>query len=399
MAGSDDTGAVCSDCGAAPLHWRSWSEAFTAPLVSAAARVIPDSWERRIGDSLESLFLYSGLTRLKPVLRGSVPARAWYFSEAATKRGIRVELLDLGARYGNRFRMQVEDRAYFFEGLPAAEHRSSVSRWRLDDKFRVKEKLTEAGIPVIEGRAFSVISQKAAFRYGLSLGFPLVVKPRGGSYSRHVVTGVRSEQALAEAIARVIRFSPDFLVERDWSGIPVWRATVVDFEVAGCLKRLPPFVTGDGVHSVGELIQRKNQDPTRGLPEDEEFVLFKIADTEAVDEYLASHGFTRSSIPAAGVAVQVHKDPFIRLGAESEEMLRELHPRNQMLFSRIARLFDARLVGIDVLAEDLREPWARQKFAVLELNSVPCIEVHHEPAKGEPSDAAGKLADMVLKYY
>jgi cyanophycin synthetase len=36
---------------------------------------------------------------------------------------------------------------------------------------------------------------------------------------------------------------------------------------------------------------------------------------------------------------------------------------------------------------------------VLELNSVPCIEMHHFPSSGTPQNVAKALVDLFFKYY
>jgi len=57
------------------------------------------------------------------------------------------------------------------------------------------------------------------------------------------------------------------------------------------------------------------------------------------------------------------------------------------------------LTGIDFLAQDIAVSWKEQPCAILELNSVPCIEVHHFPSSGAPTNPAKALADMFFKHY
>jgi cyanophycin synthetase len=75
------------------------------------------------------------------------------------------------------------------------------------------------------------------------------------------------------------------------------------------------------------------------------------------------------------------------------------HPDNIQLFKDIAKFFDIRLVGIDFLVPDISSSWQNQQCAVLELNSVPCIETHHFPSSGAPQNVANALVDLFFKYY
>jgi len=48
---------------------------------------------------------------------------------------------------------------------------------------------------------------------------------------------------------------------------------------------------------------------------------------------------------------------------------------------------------------DISLPFSEQPCAVLELNSVPCIELHHFPSSGRPQNVAGALADLFFSTY
>jgi cyanophycin synthetase len=87
------------------------------------------------------------------------------------------------------------------------------------------------------------------------------------------------------------------------------------------------------------------------------------------------------------------------LGADLFERTGEVHPDNLELFRAVARLFNTRLVGIDFLAEDISKSWRGQNAAIIELNSLPYIDMHHFPTKGEPVNVGGFICDMVEKYY
>lgn len=392
--------SVCLDCGGfSRQHLESWSEGLIAPVIGFLSYFMPKRLEDILGSWVDRAFIALGVFKRGPLLQEHVPMRAWVFAEAARRRNIDLTALGSVAAYTNRFEMTVNGRRYIFESLPMADFLSRRSPSLMDDKASVKSELRHRGFPVLEGRPFWFWESSRAFAYAARLGFPLVVKPRFGSYSRHVFTNIQDERSLRSAVREVLRYGPAFLIERYFGEGLVTRLSVVDFQLCGALTRLHPHVTGDGVRTVDGLIQQKNSDPRRGPPDREEYVLFQIADDERIDRCLLERGITRKTIPQNGETVRLHRDPFIRLGADSEEVLDVVDPGTVSLARQIARIFDTRLVGIDVMAEDITKPWHDQRFAILELNSAPCIEVHHEPTYGAPSDVAGAVADMVLKYY
>ena len=105
--------------------------------------------------------------------------------------------------------------------------------------------------------------QKAwAIEYGSGeLGFPLVVKPRGGSVARHVTTNIRSEEALRKAVDKAIAYSPAFVVERFMENSFVCRATIVDFDFVAVVQQVPANIVGDGRSTIQELAKGKTATP------------------------------------------------------------------------------------------------------------------------------------------
>ena len=75
------------------------------------------------------------------------------------------------------------------------------------------------------------------------------------------------------------------------------------------------------------------------------------------------------------------------------------HPDNIQLFKDTAKIFDTRLVGLDFIVPEIEKSWKNQNCAILELNSVPCIELHHFPSSGEPKNVAGAVTNLFVKYY
>ena len=117
-------------------------------------------------------------------------------------------------------------------------------------------------------------AQKALF-YAKELGFPLVVKPKLGSLSKHITCNIQNEADLKKAIKIVQIINPEFIVEKFIEG-DVHRITLVDHKMAGCCLREAPNVIGDGMHTITELIEIKNEHPWRGETHHKNFTLHKI---------------------------------------------------------------------------------------------------------------------------
>jgi cyanophycin synthetase len=383
----------CEDCGLTSFyHFQTWLEGlinqFTAVL---AVKILPRGCQKFFDILLEKIFIFLKLASLREDFNYSdIQLRSACFIKEAKKYGIKFKALYGPFGYTSYFQAKFKNKSFRFDSLPVADFLNKYPSQIIDDKKLVKEHLKKENFPVAEGRAFWFWQKRKAIDYGLNkLRFPLVVKPRDGSVSRHVTTGITNSQQLKQAINKAINYSAYFIVEKFLGDTLVFRATVIDFDFVACVKQIPANVVGDGLHTIRELIDIKNS----------ELTFYKIVENETTKELLKDKGYNFSSIPKKGEMVYLQKDPFLKLGGDLNEITDSLHPDNLQLFRDIARFFDVRVVGIDFLAQDISLSWKNQICAVLELNSAPCIEMHHFPSSGKPQNVAASLLDLVFRYY
>lgn len=385
---------ACRDCGMEKTaHIASWTDGILEPVAQKGAQLIPRALERTVGAGIDAA-LY-GLGVFSPTETYSerdIGARAWCLAQAARERGIMIRATRGPFGFINYFEFDTPSRTLRFEGLPIEQ----PDAHRIDDKGAVKTALASAGFPVLPGRAFWFWQKRGARAFARAIGFPLVVKPTNGSYSRHVSTNISNETELERAVRHALRYGPSFLVERYLPDARVVRATVVGDDFLACAERIPANVVGDGTHTIRELIDKKNSHPLRGEITQHEAVLFKIVEDATTDALLAAEGYQKNSVPPRDAVVLLQRDPFVRLGADCREVTGVAHPENIALFKDIARHFETPLVGIDFICRDITASWKNQDCAILELNSLPCIEIHHYPSEGTPQNVAGAILDYAL---
>lgn len=92
------------------------------------------------------------------------------------------------------------------------------------------------------------------------------MKPRLGSRGRHVVTYVRNHDDLKYAYRIAKQLCLWVIVEEQFIA-PVYRGTVIDFELAGVLSGTQPLVIGDGASSLNRLIEQKNKNRDTAIAE------------------------------------------------------------------------------------------------------------------------------------
>ena len=392
--------SFCKDCGMPRVyHLETWLDELMNRFLPRIH--LPRVIEQFFDALLEKFFTFSRLASLRSdFTRSDIQLRSSCVIEELRKRGVTIQGLRGPFGYTNHFRAEINCKVALFESLPAADFASAYDTRLVDDKEKTKLHLQKGNFPIAEGKSFWFWQKKRAIEFGIQeLGFPLVVKPRGGSIARHVTTNIRSKEALQEAIDKAVVYSPAFIVERFIAPAHVYRATVIDFDFVACVKQVPANVVGDGVSTIRALIDKKNSDPGRGETHQKEYTLYTIVENAATTQLLNEKEYNFLSVPRKNEVVFLQQDNFLKLGGDLVEVTSQVHPCNRALFCKIARFFDIRVVGIDFLTQDISRPYQEQRCAVLELNNVPCIELHHLPSSGQPQNVAAAVADLFFKYY
>ena len=381
-------------------------------LPSQILSFIPELVSQGLENFLIKFLIFLGvIKRERNFPSNLIPLRTATFINEAKKKNLEFEAFRGPFGYLNYFQMRFKRKNFLFEGLPRAEFLNSHKSQIIDDKYLVKKNLKKAGLPVLDGKAFWWFQKKKALKFATQLGFPLVVKPRKGSLSSHITTDVQDINSLIIAIDRAISYSPIFVIEKflgpacgrvagGWRPQSyVYRATVIDFKKVFCVQQIPANIVGDGIHTIKELILIKNNDKKRGNSQQKDTILSKIVINETTEKLLQKRGYNFSTIPQKGEIIYLQRDSFLKLGGDLIEVTPLVNPDNLQLFQKVAKFFGTRLVGIDFLAEDISLSWKIQSSAILELNSLPCIEMHHFPSSGKPQNVAKEILKMVFKYY
>ena len=155
------------------------------------------------------------------------------------------------------------------------------------DKNLTNRLLDSAGLPV--PRSEVVDTEEATVAAAKRFGYPCVVKPLDGNHGRGVHLDLRSEEAVRAAFhgARAESRSGDLVVETYVAGND-YRCLVIGGKVAAIAERVPASVTGDGEHTVRQLVDIANADPRRGIGHEK--VLTRIKLDEAAEDLVAQAG-------------------------------------------------------------------------------------------------------------
>lgn len=250
------------------------------------------------------------------------------------------------------------------------------------NKIATAELLNLAGLPGSEHQKVATWEQtvKAAEEYG----YPVVIKPYDRDNGLGVYAGITTQADLQHAYTEVTKIVPQFLVERHFEGVG-HRITIVDQNIITVTKKLPATLTGDGVSTVQQLLDAQ-QGPSRYIkrPEGgEPFILIGSAvppmtvDDEVLG-MLTQQSHTLSTVPSAGEQLQLRRRNNASAGGVTRAIDKStVHPDNQELCLRAARVMDLDIAGIDLLIPDITQSWLTTGALICEVNAVPQVGYNH----------------------
>jgi D-alanine-D-alanine ligase-like ATP-grasp enzyme len=360
----------------------------------------------RVGARLVIFGQTLGLLRLSADINQCKVSRAKVLWAEATARGINMqELLLLGKPFDTYIAQKTEfsifssqflkkaknqndklnkNNTLIFSGLPRpASYNNSALDW-MDDKWLLKQKFISENLPVPLGG--SVLTFKQAVKIFNQIKKPVIVKPRAGSRGRHTSIFVHTPEQLKVAVASAKKLCAWVMVEEQLSG-PIYRATVINYELCGVLRGDPPQVEGNGQSTIFELAEQKN---TTALPP-----LKPISLDGNTERFLNLQGWSFSSVLPLGQRVNLSEKIGVNYGGSAKEELELCHPDTRALFVQSAKVLHEPIVGFDFIIPEITQTYKTQKCGFIEANSLPFINLHHTPLLGEPQNVAKKVWDMV----
>ncbi|HEX8290481.1 MAG TPA: cyanophycin synthetase [Pyrinomonadaceae bacterium] len=257
------------------------------------------------------------------------------------------------------------------------------------DKDLTKARLARASIPVPAGEIVRTEGEAvAALR---SVGAPVVVKPLDGRQGKGVSLNLSTPEEVVSAFGIAREYSSSVLVEEMFDGRN-YRVLLVDYKMVAASERIPCHVTGDGVHTVAELIDIENSNPLRG--EGHEKPLTKIKkDDEILRTFMQKEGWSMEDVPEEGERVMLCAGMNLSTGGTARDVTDDVHPRVRSLCERAARIMGMDVCGVDLVLEDIAAPEA--KGGVIEVNAAPGLRMHQFPGEGRPRDVGDAIVGML----
>ncbi len=267
---------------------------------------------------------------------------------------------------------------------------SSIAVELACDKEDTKNLLEAAEIPVPKGR---ICYDEDDLKYAVErIGYPIVTKPVDGNHGKGATTNIIDWESALIGFNLAKKYSRAIIVERYIVGLD-HRVLVINYKFVASARRTPAAVTGDGVHTIQQLIDLVNSDPRRGYGHEKVLTSIKIDDV--TQKILKDKNLTLESVLPAREELWLKPTANLSTGGTATDVTDLVHPDNIFMCERIARIIGLDICGIDIMAPNLSEPIADIGGAVLEVNAAPGFRMHLSPAEGLARNVAEPVVDML----
>ncbi|MBM9578718.1 bifunctional glutamate--cysteine ligase GshA/glutathione synthetase GshB [Leptospira sp. 201903070] len=306
----------------------------------------------------------------------------------ALNRGLEVEILD---RKNHFLRLK--------NSSGHVQYIKEASKTRLDSymTFLVMENKTiskivmdEAGLRVPAGESFGEPEPALSF-WEIHHEKKMVVKPVTTNFGIGItiLPPKASVEDAKKAIKIAFNHSESVIIEEFAEGNE-YRFLVIGDETVAVCNRIPANVTGDGKHTIEELVAFKNEDPRRGVGHVTPLEKIQLGDTEL--DVLEQSYLTKESIPAEGQKVFLRKNSNISTGGDSIDVTDLAHSYYKKLAVKAAKSVDAKICGVDIILKDLEK---EGDYRILELNFNPVLYIHNYPYEGKNRDVGNKILTLL----
>jgi D-alanine-D-alanine ligase-like ATP-grasp enzyme len=335
-------------------------------------------------NAVNETFLFFGIAKFDSENIDDVSERGKVLMVEARARGWYMATMRISGKATDRFKLVTPNgRKHNFTSLPRLGGSVDMLIGWIDDKAVLKQFLSSHGVAVSKGGSFT--NWEDVEKYFETVSGPLIVKPRLGSRGRHTTTHITTKEDLRKAFDIAKQLGRFVIVEEHLVG-SVYRGTVIDGVLAGVLAGDPPRITGDGIHTISELIEQKNQ--TRHAR------VAAVKYTPELDIFLQRFNYTLDTVLATGTIIDLTEKVGLSYGGNARDVTPITHPKLRLELERAAKVIKDPFLGFDFITTDVSADPDITKWGIIECNTVPFINLHHHPLEGESIN----VAKMVLDY-
>ncbi len=198
-------------------------------------------------------------------------------------------------------------------------------------------------------------------------GYPVVLKPLDGMQGKDVYTDIENKSQFAIIRDDLLTRYEKIMMENQVFG-ENYRVFVFNNKVMDVIERKRPFIVTDGIHTIQELINMRNE---KQLKEGN----YPTKNIHQVT--LQKQGVNLQSIPPENQKIYITNTINYHNGADPVRIpLDKIPEKNLELFVRAHKAIGLECSGIDYMSPDITVPYDINKGHIIEVNDMVDTKIH-----------------------
>ena len=305
--------------------------------------------------------------------------------KAAILRGINFKILDEAQSF---IELLHEDHKEYVIQATKTNRDSYIFPYITGDKQFAKNIMRENGLVVSEGIMLNKNMDDKEINELMKPFYnrALVVKPRTTNCGVGITVFNEpvAEEQIKSAIKYAFQFGNDILVEHYVKGRE-YRFIVIDGKCESVIWRRSASVVGNGINTIRELIEMKNQEAWHLL------LRHEVVIDEVAKEFLQSQGHDFEYIPKKHERIFLRENSNCSTGGESVGMTDKMPEMFKCVAEKAAKVFNAKICGVDIIIDDL----LKEEYKIIEINENPGLSSSQWPYEGTGMDVGLKILKLL----
>ena len=296
------------------------------------------------------------------------------------QKGISAEILD---RQDQFLKLSFDGKVEYVKKANMTSLDTYVVSLMMENKTVTKKVLDQAGFKVPAGKEFTT-KEDAIASYAYFIDRGIVVKPKSTNYGLgiSIFKEGASLEDYSEAIDIAFKEDTEVLVEEFLPGTE-YRFFVIGDKTEAIMLRVPANVKGDGVSTIAQLVEVKNQDSLRGTKHRTPLQLIELGPIEKL--MLKEQGLTVESVLEKDQVVYLRENSNVSTGGDSIDMTDEMPEYYKEVAAKAVQALGATISGIDLIIPDIDAEVTPDNpgYGIIEANFNPAMHMHAFPFAGK----------------
>ncbi|MDA9682194.1 hypothetical protein N9U07_00310 [bacterium] len=252
---------------------------------------------------------------------------------------------------------------------------SMIGHFIASNKIRSHAYLQHLGIPVPSQLVISKDQQDCSdLIQAIREMWPVVVKPDQAEQGAGISMNIDSLVSLQDALKKAKPFATTSVIIQEQISGDYYRFAILNGGLSRVLKAVPPYIKGDGVSTVQQLINQVNGDRRSTTSPSAEWVEQPYS-LDQLNHSLDGDLIQLHTIPSSDERIILPHRLDDRRTWVLSEAIDQVNSLMAQMMIRLARNLGLSNVGIDVVSSNLAaDPYCDQdSFCILELNTIQSI--------------------------